>query len=309
VSLDLAGVLVPCTTPFDPVTGEVDLVGFRANVRSFLAHPVRGIVVGGSTGEAVLLDEDERMVLLQGARDLVPDDRLVVAGTGAESTRTTIRRCEAAAGTGADAVLVQPPAFYRGAMTDDALLEHYRAVAAASPIPVILYQVPLRMSTLEFSSSLVADLAKIANVVGIKDSRGSLELVAEWVDRTPDTFQVLVGSGAILYGGLEVGAVGGVLAVANLVPGPAAAIHAAHSAGDSAEAGRMQELVAPVHVEIVAGMGVPGVKAGLDVLGLRGGDPRLPLRPLPDRDRDNVADVLAAAQTGPAVVDGAGSAI
>ena len=309
MSVDLAGVLVPCTTPFDPVTGDVDLVGFRANVRSFLAHSVRGIVVGGSTGEAVLLDEDERMVLLQGARDLVPDDRLVVAGTGAESTRTTIRRCEESAGMGADAVLVQPPAFYRGAMTDTALLEHYRAVAAASPIPVILYQVPLRMSTLEFSSSLVADLAKIANVVGIKDSRGSLELVAEWVDRTPDTFQVLVGSGAILYGGLEVGAVGGVLAVANLAPGPASAIHAAHRAGDSAEAGRMQELVAPVHVEIVAGMGVPGVKAGLDLLGLRGGDPRLPLRPLPDRDRDNVAEVLAAAQTGPEVVDGASSAL
>ncbi|MCH8811374.1 MAG: dihydrodipicolinate synthase family protein [Gemmatimonadetes bacterium] len=309
MSVDLSGVLVPCTTPFDPVTGEVDLVGFRANVRSFLTHPVRGIVVGGSTGEAVLLDEDERMVLLEGARDLVPDDCLVVAGTGAESTRTTIHRCKKSAETGADAVLVQPPAFYRGAMTHAALLGHYRAVAAASPIPVILYQVPLRMSTLEFSTNLVADLAKIANVVGIKDSRGSLESVAEWVDRTPDTFQVLVGSGAILYGGLEVGAVGGVLAVANLVPGPAAAIHAAHRAGDSAEAGRMQELVAPVHVEIVAAMGVPGVKAGLDVLGLRGGDPRLPLRPLPDRERDKVADVLRVAQKGPVVVDGVSPAI
>ena len=292
MSVDLSGVLVPCTTPFDPVTGEVDLVGFRANVRSFLAHPVRGIVVGGSTGEAVLLEEDERMVLLEGARDLVPDDRLVVAGTGAESTRTTIRRCKESARTGADAVLVQPPAFYRGAMTDDVLLEHYRAVAAASPIPVILYQVPLRMSTLEFSTNLVVGLAKIANVVGIKDSRGSLELVAELVDRTPDVFQVLVGSGAVFYGGLEVGAAGGILAVANLAPGPAAAIHTAHREGDSAEAGRMQEAVAPMHAEIVAAMGVPGVKVGLDLLGLRGGDPRLPLRPLSDRDRESVASVL-----------------
>ena len=292
MSVDLSGVLVPCTTPFDPVTGEVDLVGFRTNVRSFLAHPIRGIVVGGSTGEAVLLEEDERMVLLEGARDLVPEDRLVVAGTGAESTRSTIRRCKESAGTGADAVLVQPPAFYRGAMTDAALLEHYGAVAAASPIPVILYQVPLRMSTLEFSANLVADLAKIDNFVGIKDSRGSLELVAELVDRTPDTFQVLVGSGAVLYGSLEVGAVGGILAVANLAPGPAAAIHTAHRAGDSAEAGRIQEAVAPMHAEIVAAMGVPGVKAGLDLLGLRGGDPRLPLRPLSDRDRESVASVL-----------------
>ena len=292
MSLDLSGVLIPCTTPFDPITGDVDLVGFRANVRSFMAHPVRGIVVGGSTGEAVLLDEDERVLLLEGARDLVPDDRLVIAGTGAESTRATIRRCEVSAGKGADAVLVQPPAFYRGAMTDAALLDHYRAVATASPIPVILYQVPLRMSTLEFSTNLVAGLATIANVVGIKDSRGSLELVGELVDRTPDAFQVLVGSGAALYGGLELGAVGGILGVANLAPGPAAAIHAAHKAGDSAEAGRIQEAVAPVHTEIVAAMGVPGVKVGLDLLGLRGGDPRLPLRPLPDGKREDVASVL-----------------
>ena len=292
MSLDLSGVLIPCTTPFDPITGDVDLVGFRANVRSFMAHPVRGIVVGGSTGEAVLLDEDERVLLLEGVRDLVPDDRLVIAGTGAESTRATIRRCEVSAGKGADAVLVQPPAFYRGAMTDAALLDHYRAVAAASPIPVILYQVPLRMSTLEFSTNLVAGLATIASVVGIKDSRGSLELVGELVDRTPDAFQVLVGSGAALYGGLELGAVGGILGVANLAPGPAAAIHAAHKAGDSAEAGRIQEAVAPVHTEIVAAMGVPGVKVGLDLLGLRGGDPRLPLRPLPDGKREDVASVL-----------------
>jgi 4-hydroxy-2-oxoglutarate aldolase len=292
VSLDLSGVFVPCTTPFDPVTGDVDLVGFHANVRAFMAHPLRGILVGGSTGEAVLLDDDERALLLEGVRDLVPDDRLVIAGTGAESTRVTIRRCQASAESGADAALVQPPAFYRGAMTDTALLEHYRVVAAESPIPVILYQVPLRMSTLEFSTNLVAGLAKIANIVGIKDSRGSLELVGELVERTPDAFQVLVGSGAVLYGGLEVGAVGGILGVANLAPGPSAAIHAAFKAGDSAEAGRFQETVAPVHAKIVAALGVPGVKLGLDLLGLRGGDPRPPLGPLPDGKREHVASVL-----------------
>ena len=290
--VDLSGVFVPCATPFDPVTGDVDLVGFRANVRSFMAHPLRGIVVGGTTGEAVLLDEDERTVLLEGARDLVPDHRWLVAGTGAESTRATIRRCQVSGRIGADAVLVQPPAFYRGAMTDAALLEHYRAVAAESPIPVVLYQVPLSMNTLEFSTSLVAQLAKIENVVGIKDTRGSLELVGELVDRTPEAFQVLVGNGAALYGSLELGAVGGILGVANLAPGPAAAIHAAHGAGDSAEAGRIQEVVAPVHNEIVAAMGVPGVKVGLDLLGLRGGDPRLPLPPLPDEKRESVASIL-----------------
>lgn len=295
MSIDMSGVFVPCTTPFDPVTGEVDLVGLRANLRDFLSHSVRGIVVGGSTGEAVLLDEDERERMLEGVRDVVSPDRLVVAGTGAESTRATIRRCKVAARTGADAVLVQPPAFYLGAMTSEALLEHYRAVADASPIPVILYQVPLRMSTLEFTTSLVEDLSKIENVVGIKDSRGSLELVGEWVSRTPDDFQVLVGSGAILYGALELGATGGILGVANLAAGPSARVYSAFVDGDPAEAGRIQEVIAPVHTAIIGGLGVPGVKAALDLLGLRGGDPRPPLRALSEENRTKVSEVLATA--------------
>ncbi len=123
MSVDLSGVLVPCTTPFDPVTGDVDLVGFRANVRSFMAHPVRGIIVGGSTGEAVLLDEDERVLLLEGARDLVPDDRLVIAGTGAESTRQTIRLCEVSDGKGAYAVLVLVSGFYLVGFIDSEFLD------------------------------------------------------------------------------------------------------------------------------------------------------------------------------------------
>ena len=151
-------------------------------------------MVGGSTGEAPLLDENERAAILEGARDLISDDRLWVAGTGAESTRATIRRCDVAADAGADAVLVQPPAFYRGAMTDSALLDHYRAVAKASAVPVIVYQVPLRLSTLELSTTLLADLSKVDNIIGVQDSRGSLELVGEVVSRTRDDFQVMVGS-------------------------------------------------------------------------------------------------------------------
>ena len=292
MSVDLSGVLIPCTTPFDPVTGEVDLVGLRANCRSWLTHPIRGILVGGSTGEALLLEEDERLACLEGARDVIPDDRLLLAGTGAESTRATIRRCDVAAEAGADAVLVQPPAFYRGAMTDSALLDHYRAVARASQIPVIVYQVPLHLSTLEFSTNLLADLSKVDNIIGMKDSRGSLELVGEVVSRAQDDFQVLVGSGAAFYGGLELGAVGGILAVACVAPGRSAAIHAAYVAGDSAEAGRLQEVVGPVHKEIVGGMGVPGLKVAMDLLGMRGGDPRSPLQPLPDHRQDNVVKVL-----------------
>ena len=293
--MDLSGVHVPVTTPFDPVTGEVDVVGLRSNLRSLLEHPVRGIVMAGSTGEAVYLDEDERAELLEAARAVVPSDRLLVAGTGAESTRATIRLCAAAAEAGADAVLVMPPAFYKGQMTPAVLAEHYRRVADASPLPLVVYQVPLRFSTLDLATGLVAELSRHENVVGIKDSRGDLALVGELVDQTGGSFQVLVGNGALLYAALEMGAVGGVLGVANLAPEMSAALCTAFEDGRTAEAGRLQEKVGPVHKRVVGALGVPGVKAGLDLLDLRGGDPRPPLRPLPEKEREEVRKALEGA--------------
>lgn len=293
--LDLSGVHIPTITPFDDASGDVDLDAFGYDLRAWLKHPVRGVVVGGSTGEAVLLDEDERRLLWSAARETIGDDHLLIAGTGAESLRATLRMCRSAADAGADAVLVQPPAFYKGAMTPEALVAHYAAVADGSPVPVVLYQVPLRLSTLDFPTGVVAELARHRNVIGIKDSRGKLELVAELVEATRDSdFQVLVGNGALLYASLETGAVGGILGVANLVPGECAAIVEAVGQGRGVEAGRLQEWVAPLHTDIIGGMGVPGVKHALDRLGLRGGYPRPPLRPLPEARREVVRGILAS---------------
>lgn len=293
--MDLRGVLLPAVTPFDPVTGDVDVVGMRANLREWLRHPLRGVVIGGSTGEAVLLDESERRALLEAARGVVPPDRLLVAGTGAESTRSTVRLSRMAAEAGADAVLVQPPAFYRNAMTPTVLARHYREVADRSPVPVIVYQVPPRLGTLDLPTGLLAELSAHDNIVGVKDSRGSLDLVAELVKACRPGFQVLVGSGAVVYASLELGAVGGVLAVANLDPRRSVGIVEAFSAGRAAEAGRLQELVGPVHKAVVGGLGVAGVKVGADLLGLRGGNPRPPLPPLGEEGRREVRRVLEGA--------------
>jgi 4-hydroxy-2-oxoglutarate aldolase len=290
--MNLAGSLVAAATPFDPVTGEVDVVGLRTNVRSWVAHPVLGVVIGGSTGEAVLLDEEERRRLLEAAREVIPGDRLLIAGAGAESTRATLGLCRMADECGADAVLVMPPAFYRGAMTPEALALHYRRVADESALPVILYQVPTRLSTIELPTGLVAELSRHENVVGIKDSRASLEIVGELVEQCRDGFQVLVGSGAHLYASLEIGAVGAILGVANLMPGETAELLRAYGEGRTAEAGRLQEQIGPVHKTAVGEMGVAGVKAGLDLIGLQGGDPRPPLRPLPEKRREELRGVL-----------------
>lgn len=293
--IDLGGTLLPVTTPFDPVTGDLDVVAYRTNLRHWFEQPIRGILTAGSTGESVFLDDAERVTLVEAARDVMPADAVLIAGTGAESTRQAIRLTREAAAAGADAVLVSPPAYYKGAMTPEVLARHYRTLADASPVPVMIYQVPLRLSTLEFPTGLVGELSRHDNIVGIKDSRGKLELVAELVENTEDDFQVLVGSGAILYGGLEIGAVGGIVGVGLMACAEAAEISAAFTEGRMDDAGRLQERIAPVHQQIVGGMGVPGVKAALDLLDLNGGTPRPPLAPVSEERTEEIRGILAGA--------------
>jgi len=165
-------------------------------------------------------------------------------------------------------------------------------VADGSPIPVIVYQAPPRMSTLDFPTGLVAELSNHENIVGIKDSRGKLELVGELVEQCRPGFQVLAGSGAHLYPALEVGAVGGIVAVGNLAPGPSGELYQAFKAGRSSEAGRLQRVIGPVHNDVVAAIGVGGVKAALDLLGYRGGDPRPPLLPPSENTKVKVREIL-----------------
>jgi 4-hydroxy-2-oxoglutarate aldolase len=293
--MELKGVFAPATTSFDPVTGDADLVSLRANLRHWLAAPLSGVVLFGSTGEGPLLDEDEKARLTEGARDVIDGGRLLLAGTGAESTRATIRATEAVAAAGADAVLVQPPAYFKPLMTSEALRDHYAAVADASPVPVILYQVPPRFSTIELIPGLVHELSKHPNVIGIKDSHGDLKTLAALVEACEDRAAVLVGSGAVLYGALEIGARGGILGVSLLMPAECAAVCRAFAEGRLAEAGRLQERIAPLHRAVVAELGVPGVKAALDEMGLHGGAPRAPLKPLREKERPKVREALRAA--------------
>ncbi|HEX8694688.1 MAG TPA: dihydrodipicolinate synthase family protein [Longimicrobium sp.] len=293
--MDLRGVFAPATTPFDPVTGDADLVSLRANLRAWLKAPLAGVVLFGSTGEGPLLDEDEKTRLVAGARDVVDGGRLLLAGTGAESTRATVRATRAVAGAGADAVLVQPPAYFKPLMTPEALRDHFAAVADASPVPVILYQVPPRFSGVELPPGLVGELARHPNIVGIKDSHGDLRTLGALVEACEGRAAVLAGSGAVVYGALEIGAVGGILAVALLAPAECAELARLYAEGRLAEAGRLQERIAPLHRAVVGELGVPGIKAALEELGLHGGAPRPPLKPLREKDRPKVREALRQA--------------
>jgi 4-hydroxy-2-oxoglutarate aldolase len=295
VSLAVGGILAPSVTPFDPVSGDVDLVALRRLARRWLEAPLSGLVLFGSTGEGVSLQPQERARALEAVRGVMPDDRLLLAGVAAESTRIALQLVEDSAAAGAQAVLVQPPAYYRPQLVPEALRAHFLTLADHSPVPLLLYQVPGQYSGLKLEPGLVEELSKHPNVVGIKDSSGELKSLGAYLDACDRGCAVLVGSGAALYGGLELGAAGGIVAVAVLAPGDAAELHSAFHAGRASEAGRLQERLGILHREIVARYGVPGIKAALDLLGLPGGVPRSPLLPLGARERKAVAASLETA--------------
>ncbi|MFW6192699.1 MAG: dihydrodipicolinate synthase family protein, partial [Gemmatimonadota bacterium] len=200
--MTLEGLFLPVTTPFEASSGEIDRDAVEDNLRTWSAGAADGVVVAGSTGEAPLLDEIEILRLVELARAATGEGYPVVAGTGLESTRGTIRLCREVARVGADAVLVRAPGYYAGQMTPEAVEAHYTAVADASPVPVVLYNIP-RYVPVELAPDLVGRLARHGNVVGIKDSSGEIRNLGALVEACGEHASVLVGAGTLLYGGLE----------------------------------------------------------------------------------------------------------
>lgn len=287
----LQGIFAPVVTPFVAGSEDLDIAGFEANVRAHLADGLAGIVVGGSTGEAALLAEDERGTLLRAARACIPADRLLIAGTGAESARQCVARCRAAQADGADAVLVVAPHYYSNAMSPEALSRHYERVADESPLPVLLYNIPKYMH-FALSADLVAALARHQNIIGIKDSSGDLEMLRGFLAAQSDSFTVITGSGSGLHAGLEAGARGGILAVSLFAASLALEVFTTvRDGGPTGRAVAAQARLAPMANVIVAKLGVPGVKAALTRTGRAGGVPRLPLLPL---NAAQAAEMVAA---------------
>ena len=295
----LHGVFAPVVTTFDAVHGELDVSAFASNVRAHLAAGLHGIVVTGSTGEAALLDGIERNALIDAARDIIPADKWLIAGVGAESTRTCLQFVRDAARRGADAVLVVAPHYYTAAMTEAALLQHYRRIADGSPVPVLLYSIPKYMH-FSLSPALVAELARHENVIGIKDSSGNRDLFASYMESQSTSFSVLTGNAPMFHHALSTGATGGILAVALFAAKLSLDIYNDMASGHAPAAESTQARMTPLGARIVGELGVPGVKAAMDRVGLTGGPVRSPLLPLGAGDVSVVEELLQAVELTPA---------
>ena len=284
------GVMGPMVTPFK-ADESLDIPGFEQNVRGHIAAGLHGVLVAGSTGEAALLGDDERRILTETARPLVPDDRILLVGTGAESTRHCIARCRDAASAGADAVLIVAPHYYSSSMTQVAVKAHYLRVADESPVPVLLYNIPKYMH-FRLEPELIAELAQHENIRGMKDSAGDMTIFARYAESNSEKFDVMTGHGGTFATALSLGARGGILAVALFAAELALEVWHAHNEQRIADAEAAQKPLVPMAAEIVARMGVSGVKAAMDRVGLVGGHVRSPLLPTPPSDLSVIDELL-----------------
>jgi dihydrodipicolinate synthase/N-acetylneuraminate lyase len=278
--MKLDGVLAPVPTPFDE-DDRVDTRRLTAALSKWMARPLHGVVVLGSNGEAVLLDDFEADRVIVAAREAVPPDRAFIVGTGRESTQATIRACKRAAEHGADAVLVRTPGFFKNQMTNDVFVRHYTAVAEDSPVPVLLYNFTA-LTGVNLLPAAVARLAPHPNIVGMKESGGDVAQIAELIAVTPDTFKVLAGSAATFYAALCTGVSGAILALGCAVPDACVRVFELYRAGRHDEALALQRRLTPLARLLGPTYGVPGLKAALNLLGYDVGVPRPPLAPVPE---------------------------
>jgi 4-hydroxy-2-oxoglutarate aldolase len=296
------GILLPVTTPF-AAGEEFDRGGLTENLKKWNTTGITGYVILGSTGERVHLDEREYLEVIETARQAVPKEFAFIAGAGQQSTRGTIREIAVAAQAGAEAVLVITPHYYRAAISQDALVSHYTAVADAASIPIVLYSMP-DLTGITIEPATAARLSAHQNIIGIKDSSADVAKLAETLRLVPDNFAVMIGNGTVFCEALQAGARAGILAVGCVAPQLCVAIYDAVKAGDIDRAAALQVALTPLARAVTKTYGIGGLKVALEMAGFIGGPVRAPLRRPSEAARQEIAELLreAMAASGKALL-------
>jgi 4-hydroxy-2-oxoglutarate aldolase len=288
--VNLRGIFLPFTTPFTSEE-ELDVSSLQKNLRHWNASGISGYVALGSTGERVHLDEREYMRVVEVSREEVPASLSFIVGVGQQSTRQTINEARRVAAAGADAVLAITPSFYRPAISQRALVDHYTSVADSSPIPVILYSMP-DLTGVAIEPSTAAELCEHPNIVGIKDSSADINRFTETLRIVSGDFVVLTGNGTVLCEALMAGSRGAILAVGCVASAFCQQMFDAIMAGRLEQAQAMQQKLTPLALAVTKRYGIGGLKAAMDQLGLIGGAVRAPLVSPDDKAREEIAQAL-----------------
>lgn len=283
--------LLPITTTFAQSSELIDYAALSSNIKQWSGTGINGYVVLGSTGERVHLDEREYLEVISIARELVPASMAFIVGAGQQGTRGTINEIRRAAQAGADAVLVITPSFYRSAINQETLVNHYTAIADRSPVPVLLYSMP-PLTGIKIEPETVARLSDHPNIVGVKDSSNDVTGFSEIVKLCPNDFAVMTGNGTVLLDTLKAGATGAILAAGCVVPELCVEIFRSFKSGDLERAGLLQSKLTPLAAAVTTRFGIGGLKAALDLAGYRGGMVRSPLQGPDENARTEIAELL-----------------
>lgn len=273
--MKLQGVLPPIATPFQD--GKLALDKLKKNFEKWNKTGLSGFLVLGSNGEAVFLNEKEKMKMVEVSRQAIPRSKIMMVGTGMESTQETIQFTNQTAEMGADCALVVTPCYFKGSMKPQILHEHFVAIAESSRIGILLYNVP-QFTGINIEPELVAKLSEHPNIIGIKDSSGNIGQLSEIVDLSKKGFAVFAGSAPVFFPALCIGAVGGILAVAQVAPQACVKIFNLFKKGKIDEARELQNRLTPLAKAVTTKHGIGGLKMAMDLAGYFGGEPRAPLK-------------------------------
>ena len=273
---ELKGIIAAVPTAFDE-NEDLALDPLAENLKRWAGTRLAGFLLLGSTGEFVCLSTDEKKAVFERARQAIPQDKIMLAGTGCESTRETIALTRWAGNLGVDYALVLNPFYYKREMKAEILRAHFEEVAAASPVPIVIYNMPL-FTQLNMEADLVLELASHPNIVGIKDTGPNVLQVQSICQSAPEGFSVLTGAASLLLACMTVGASGAILAAANVAYDLSVDCYEACLKGDLERARELQGRLVPINQAVTAQYGIGSLKALLDRLGFYGGPPRRPLR-------------------------------
>jgi len=273
--MKLSGVMPPITTPFQD--GKLVSDKLKNNFQKWNKTGLSGYLVLGSNGEAVYLNEKEKIKVVEISRASIPRSKFMVVGTGMESTQETICFTNQVAKIGANFALVVTPSYFKGSMKPQILYDHFIAVAESSRIGILIYNVP-QFTGINLEPEWVAKLSEHPNIVGIKDSSGNIGQLSEIIHLSQKGFAVFVGSAPVFFPALCVGAVGGILAVANVVPQEWVRIQNLFNQAKMNEAKALQSQLTPLAKAVTTKYGIGGLKIAMDLAGYFGGNPRLPLK-------------------------------
>ena len=273
--MKLHGVMPPITTPFQ--NGKLASDKLKKNFQKWNQTGLSGYLVLGSNGEAVYLNEREKIKVIEVSRESIPKSKIMLVGTGMESTQETIRFTNQAAKLGADCALVVTPSYFKGSMKPQILYDHFISVAESSKIGILIYNVP-QFTGINLEPEWVAKLSEHPNIIGIKDSSGNIGQLSEIVSLSQKGFPVFVGSAPVFFPALCIGAVGGILAVANAVPQECVQIQNLFNDRKLDEARTLQNRLTPLAKAVTVKYGIGGLKMAMDLAGYFGGNPRLPLK-------------------------------